>query len=95
MAVALILIGFPTPRDIIINIIPWLAVALIVLFVILVIYGLSGEIDKEKGLRLPSWFNKAVMPIAILFVVILVLTITGAWSKIFSWFVSSIAGSIL
>lgn len=91
LAVALILIGFPTPRDIILNIIPWLVVALIVIFIILVIYGLSGEVDKEKGLKLPKWFNKAVMPAAVLFVVILVLTVTGGWAKIFGWFSDSSA----
>ena len=95
LAIALILIGVPTPREIILNIIPWLAVALVVLFVVLVIYGLGGEVEKDKGLKLPNWFNQTVLGLAILFVVILVLVVTNGWEIIKSWFDdSSVFGNV-
>ncbi len=95
LAIALILIGVPTPREIILNIIPWLAVALVVLFVVLVIYGLGGEVEKDKGLKLPKWFNQTVLGLAILFVVILVLVVTNGWEIIKSWFDdSSVFGNV-
>lgn len=95
LAIALILIGVPAPREIIISIIPWLAVALVVLFIVLVIYGFSGEVNKEKGLVLPSWFNKSLLVVAILFVVILVLVVTDGWEILKSWFSdSSVFGNV-
>ncbi len=96
LAISLILIGMPTPRDIIVNMVPWLAVALVVLFVILVIYGFSGKVEKDKGLDLPKWFNKTVLAAAILFVIILVLTVTDAWTYISNWASdSSVFGNVL
>jgi hypothetical protein len=87
LAIALILIGMPAPRNLIVSLIPWLAVALVVLFIILIIYGLGGEYDPDpkKGLKLPKWFNKTVLMVAIIFVVVLVLTVTDAWNSIFGW----------
>lgn len=97
LAISLILIGMPTPRDIIVNMIPWLAVALVVLFIVLVIYGMGGEIDSStKSLKLPKWFNKTVLVLAILFVIILVLSVTGGWSYIRGWISdSSIFSTVL
>jgi hypothetical protein len=96
LAIALILIGMPVPREIILNLVPWLAVALVVLFVVLVIYGFGGEYDDaKKTLKLPSWFNKTVMVLAIIFVVVLVLTITSGWETIKGWMSnSSIFGNV-
>lgn len=85
LAIALILIGVPAPRTIIITIIPWMAVALVVLFIVLVIYGFGGEVEKDKGLKLPSWFNKAVLALSIVFVIILVMSVTGGWAYISEW----------
>lgn len=88
LAIGLILIGIPTPRGYIVSIIPWLAVALVVLFTILLLYGLGGEYDSDpkKGLKIPKWFSKWVLYLAIVFVVILVLVVGGSWDKIVSWF---------
>ncbi|MEI7719441.1 MAG: hypothetical protein WCI72_06225 [archaeon] len=87
LAIALILIGIPQPRDIIVNMVPWLAVALVVLFIVLVIYGFGGEYDADpkKGLKIPKWFSKTVLVLAILFVVILVLSVTDGWTYIKGW----------
>jgi len=98
LAVALILIAIPTPRDIIVSLIPWMAVALVVLFIVLVIYGLGGDYDKTtKALKIPSWFSKSVLVAAIVFVVVLVLTVTGGWTYIWGWVNdgSSILGNVL
>lgn len=88
LAVGLILIGLPQPRNLIVSIVPWLAVALVVLFIILVLYGFGGEydIDPKKGLKIPNWFSKGVMAVAIIFVIILVLSLTGGWDYLKRWF---------
>ena len=97
LTIALLLIGLPQPRDIIVNMIPWLAVALVVLFVILVIYGFGGESDeKTKALKIPIWFSKLIMVLAIVFVIALVLNISGSWDVIKNWLSdSSILGTVV
>lgn len=84
LAIGLILIGVKQPRDLIVRIVPWLAVALIVVFIIIVIYGMGGEYDSDpkKGLKIPKWFNKTILIVAIIFVVALVLILSGGWSYI-------------
>jgi len=88
LVVALILIGVPAPRNFIVSIIPWLAVALVVLLIVLVIYGMGGEYDSDakKGLNIPGWFSKALLIVAIIFVLVLVLVYSGWWESIVgSW----------
>ena len=81
LAVALILIGTKTPRDYIVQMMPWLAVALIVLLVFFLIYGFADS-DKEKGLVMEKWMKNSLLWIAIGFVALLVFTITGQWEKV-------------
>lgn len=95
LAIALILIGVPQPRNLIVNIMPWLAVALVVLFVIITIYGFTGELEKDKGIKLPKWFNKSLIVVAIVFVAILVLVFSGGWTYLKSISSSSIVSNVI
>jgi hypothetical protein len=94
LAVALILIGTKTPRDYIVQMMPWLAVALIVLLVFFLIYGFADS-DKEKGLVMEKWMKNSLLWIAIGFVALLVFTITGQWEKVNGWIQSGLIGNAL
>lgn len=88
LAIALILIGFPTPRDMIVNVVPWLAVALVLLLVVFLIYGFTGA-DFSKGEGVPKWLKSAILIGAIVFVVALVIWASGFWPTIQGWFSGS------
>lgn len=95
LVVGLILIGFPVPRDYIVAMIPWLAVALVVLLVVFLIYGFVAS-DNKDGMKIPDWVKKSSMWVAIIFVVILVIVITGGWETIRGWYNdSNIIGNVL
>lgn len=92
LAIALILIGMPQPRSYIVDMVPWLAVALVVLLVFFLIYGFAAGSDKDKGFVIPNWLKTTILVLAIIFVVVLVLYITGAWDKVYDWFTEGDAG---
>ena len=95
MAIGLILIGGPQPRDYIVSIIPWLAVALVVLLVFLLIIGFTNS-DNKDGIKIPDWVKKSVPWLALLFVVILVLVITNSWQSVWNWLSGgNIGGNVL
>jgi hypothetical protein len=82
LGVGLILIAVPKARDFITNIMPWLAVGLVVILIYLLLYGFVSS-DKE-GLKLEKWMKSAFAVLAIIFVVALVLVFSGFWAKITS-----------
>ena len=57
LVIGLTLIGFPQPRDYIVTMLPWLAVALVVLLVVFLIYGFMAS-DNKEGLRMPDWLKR-------------------------------------
>ena len=96
LAIALILIGFPTPRDMIVNIVPWLGVALVILLVFFLIYGFAGG-DFSKGEGTPKWMKNALLVVGVIFVVALVVWFGGFWPTVQDWFSgeNSILGNVL
>lgn len=93
LVIGLILIGFPFAREIIVKLIPFLAVSLVILFVFMLIFGfVSG---KKEGDVLSSGLKIALGIIFGLAVVVAVLWITGAWDSIYSYLVEGeFAGKI-
>ena len=87
LAIALILVAAKTPRDYIVAMIPWLAVALVVLLIFFLLYGFAAGSDKEKGFIIPGWAKTTVLVLAIIFVIVLVLIVTGSWLTIKNWLV--------
>ena len=78
--IGLILISFAYPRDVIIKLVPFLAVSLVILLVFMLLYGFIGA-SKEgdvlhKGVKIALWIIAGVA------VVIAVLWATGAWDTI-------------
>lgn len=81
LVVALILIGFDFARDVIVKLIPFLAVALIILFVFMLLYGFAG--GKKDGDVLHKGVKVAIFIIIALAVVVAVLWATGWWETIY------------
>ncbi len=80
LAIALILIAVPQPRDIIVGIVPWLAVGVVVMLVFLVLYGFVGETSwkDNKGLKITFGILAAI------FVIGVVLYVTGLWETLYA-----------
>ena len=80
LVVGLILIGFSYARDIVVRLIPFLAVVLVILFVFMLLYGFlmgrEGDI-LHKGVKI-------VLGIIVgLAVIVAILWVTGAWDTIY------------
>ncbi len=83
LTIALILIAFPQPRDIVSGLMPWLAVGLAVLLVFFLLYGfVAGDLKTSmpKGLKITFGI------LAGLFVIGVVSYVSGFWDILSSWF---------
>jgi len=82
LAIALITVAFEAPRTIIISLMPWLSVAIIVMLVFFILYGFAaGDLSSS-----PKWMKITFGVLAGLFVLILVIVVTGAGGIIKDWF---------
>jgi len=83
LSVALMLIAFEYPRDVIVKLTPFLAVSLVILFIFMLMYGfVSG---KKEGDVLNKGLKITLGVIVGLAVIVAVLWATGAWDKIYSF----------
>lgn len=79
MVIGLLLVGLPGPRDIVVNLMPWLAVGVSVILVFLILYGfVAGDLSST-----PKWMKITFGTLAGLFVVGVVLYVTGLWEPIY------------
>ena len=84
LVIGLILIGVPGPRDIIVGIMPWLAVGVAVILVFLILYGfVAGDLS---GNNVKPWMKITFGILAGLFTIGVVLYVTGVWEYILGWF---------
>jgi peptidoglycan/LPS O-acetylase OafA/YrhL len=95
LAIGLILVGSSGPRNFIVNMMPWLAVALVVLLIFFLVYGFAAS-DKTNGLVIPDWVKNTILILAIIFVIVLVLVITDTWGKLWNWLAGdSMGGTVV
>ena len=81
LVIGLILIGVPGPRDIIVGIMPWLAVGVAVILVFLILYGfVAGDLSGA-----PKWMKITFGILAGLFTIAVVLYVSGLGSNIMDW----------
>lgn len=80
LVIGIILIAFPFARDIIVELMPFLAVSVAILLVFMLLYGfIYGKTDDmRKGIK------TALLIIGSLALITVVLIITGAWDYIYS-----------
>ncbi|MCK4649747.1 hypothetical protein KAT36_00805 [Candidatus Pacearchaeota archaeon] len=84
LVVGLILIGVPGPRDILVGIMPWMAVGVAVILVFLILYGfVAGDLS---GAGTPAWLKNVFMGLATLFTLGVVLFVSGLGSKLWDSF---------
>ncbi len=84
LAVGLIVIGFPVPRNIIVNLMPWMAVGVSVILVFLILYGfVAGDLSGDK---VPKWMKVTFGVLAGLFVIGVVMYVTKLWSLVLGGF---------
>jgi hypothetical protein len=77
LAIALILIGAPGPRGIIVGLMPWLAVGVSVILVFLILYGfVVGDLS---GTNVKPWMKVTFGILAGLFTIGVVAYVTGLW----------------
>jgi hypothetical protein len=91
LAIGLILVAVPPARDFIILIVPWLAVAVVVMLVFLILYGFVGG-DLKEG---PQWMKIVFGILAGVFVLFLVAWFSGFWDTIVNWFTGGTGGNIV
>jgi len=85
LVIGLILIGVPQPRDIIVGIMPWMAVAVAVILVFLILYGfVAGDLSKA-----PNWMKTTFGILAGLFTLAVILYVSGFGGIIIDWLSSS------
>jgi len=81
LVIGLILIGVPQPRNIIVGIMPWMAVGIAVLLVFLILYGfVAGDLSKA-----PDWMKITFGILAGLFTLGVVLYVSGLGNIILDW----------
>jgi len=84
LVIGLLLIGVPQPREIIVGIMPWLAVGVAVILVFLILYGfVAGDLS---GANVKPWMKITFGILAGLFTLGILLYVTGFGSTILDWF---------
>lgn len=79
LIIGIILIAFPFARDIVVKLMPFLAISIVILLVFMILYGfVYGKSDMEKGLKITFMIIGGFALITVL------LIITGAWDYIYS-----------
>ena len=90
LIVGLLLIGLPQPRNIIVGIMPWMAVGIAVILVFLILYGfVAGDLSKA-----PAWMKITFGILAGLFTLAIVLYISGLGDIIMGWLSGDSGSSI-
>ncbi len=85
MIVGLILIGVPGPRDIVVGIMPWMAVGVAVILVFMILYGfVAGDLSDDKNM--PPVLKYTFLGLAAIFTIGIVLFVTGLGSVIWDSF---------
>ena len=90
LVVGLLLIGVPGPREIIVGIMPWMAVGIAVILVFMILYGfVAGDLSSA-----PEWMKVTFGILAGLFTLAVVLYISGLGKILLEWFSLSGSGDI-
>ena len=82
LSIALIVVAFSWSTDIIVNLMPFLAVSLVILLVFMILFGFVAS-DMEKGLVLNSKVKTGVGILIAIALTIAVLVVTGQWGFIY------------
>ena len=84
LVIGLAVILFPGPREIIVTILPWLAVGVAVLLVFFILYGFFAGDLSDGGI--PGWLKVVLGILVGLFVIGIVSTVVGFNDVVVGWF---------
>ena len=84
LVIGLITIAFSWATNIIINLMPFLAVSAVVLLVFLILYGFVASTNKD-GLQLNKNLQAALGVLAGIVVIIALIVATGQWNRVYNW----------
>ena len=94
LSIALIFIAIPYPVDVVIGLMPFLAVSVVVLLVFMLLYGFVAS--GEGGFELSGRIKNSLLGLIVLFVVFATLVATGVWDHLYySLFVDYAGSSVL
>ena len=90
LVIALILIGAPGPRSIVVDLMPWLAVGVAILLVFFLLYGfVVGDLSSVA-----PWMKITFGILAGLFTIGVILYVTGLWGNVEGWFSGDGGGEV-
>jgi len=84
LVVGLLVISFGQAVGIIIQLIPFLAVSLVIILVLMILIGMVNK-EGDFDAAFPKGFRIVMSLIAIVAVIVAVLIITGAWDYLYDW----------
>jgi hypothetical protein len=82
LSIALIVVAFSWSTNIIINLMPFLAVSLVILLVFMILFGFVASTN-EDGLKMPPFVKWGITILIVLALVIAVLISTGQWDRVY------------
>jgi hypothetical protein len=82
LIVGLLVISFAQFTGVILQLIPFMAVALVILFILMILLGAVAKGDKPEDL-LPTWLWYTLVPIITVAVIVAVLVFSGAWDYLY------------
>ena len=82
LSIALIVVAFSWSTDIIILLMPFLAVSIVILLVFLILYGFVAS-DVGEGLVIDNRIKWGLTGLIMIAVVIAVLVVTGQWDRLY------------
>jgi len=86
LVIGLILVAFPASRDVVVKLMPVLAVMIVILLIFMIIYGFA----KQTGeIKLPRPAIYWILIIAVTVVIITLMKITGTWDSFISYIKTS------
>ena len=82
LAISLIVVAFTWATNIIALLMPFLAVSLVVLLVLMLLLGMVNKGGEDWDKMFPGWFRLILGIVIILAVIIAVLIVTGQWDTV-------------
>jgi len=91
LAVGLIVVATASSLEFIQNLIPFLGIALVVMFVFMVLIGMMY---KEGDFKVENWMKISIGIVIAIFVIVVVLIVSGTWDNVVDLFYSDSSGII-
>lgn len=83
LSIALITIAFSWATDIIVNLMPFLAVCAVILLVFLILYGFVAS--GKEGLEINKGIMWTIVILVTIALIIAVIVVTGQWDRVYNW----------